>query len=261
MTHRVMPVLAIAVGTFLGAVRNRLLLIALFFAVVLIGFSVAAASVSPWEQGRLIIDVGLAASSGFGSIIAVALTISSFAGELRQRTVYPILVRPISRATFVFGKLLGVLAAMELVVTAMMLSTAATVWLFGESVPAAFWANGWLIWFEMAVVCAVALLFSTLSAPVMAACYSAAVLIAGNLSDDLMQLADRVKEGGGVAREALRVAYYILPDLHALSLRTQAANGLPIPDGFLLTASSYGFTYALTALAVAALIFSRRTVF
>ena len=64
----------IAFSTFIEAIRNRLLYIALFFVILLIGLSVAAASVSIWERGRLIIDVGLAAAIGIGSIIANIIT-------------------------------------------------------------------------------------------------------------------------------------------------------------------------------------------
>src|SRR5207249_690601 len=87
--------LVLAAGTFVEAMRNRLLMVSLLFAVVLVGASVSAASVSIGEHARLIIDVGLAAASAVGSLVAVSLTISSFAGELRRHTAYPVLARPL----------------------------------------------------------------------------------------------------------------------------------------------------------------------
>jgi hypothetical protein len=133
------------------------------------------------------------------------------------------------------------------------------VWVYGGEVPAAFWASLWLLWIEMAVVCATALLFSTLTGPVLAAAYAGAVVIAGHLSDDLTSLATRAGEKGGVlGPELLRLAYWVLPDLQALSLRTQAANALPVPPDFLSSATLYGGAYAVCAVVVAAWIFSRR---
>lgn len=254
--------LIVGITTLLEAIRNRLLLVALFFALVLVAASIAAASVSIWEQSRLIIDVGLAAASGLGSIIAIALTVASFSRELQRKTVYPILVRPIPRWAFVAGKYLGVVVAMELIVTAMVVATAGTVLLYGNIVPGAFWACLWLTWVEMGVVCAVATLFSTMAGPVLAATYTAAFVLAGNLSDDLARLAERVS-----AREApemgflLTGAYYLLPDLQAFSLRAQAANRLAVPDGFMVQGTLYGLFYCLAVLAVAMWIFSRRKAF
>jgi hypothetical protein len=254
--------LVVAVATATEAIRNRLLLVGLFFAVVLVGLSVAAASVSIWERSRLIVDVGLAAASGLGSIMAVALSVSAFAGELRRRTAYTVLVRPISRWAFVLGKYLGVVVAMELVVTIMLLATALIVSLYGDLVPAAFWACLWLTYVEIAVVCAIATLFSTLATPVLAATYAAALVLAGNLSDDVWRIAERAAdEGNQSAAWLLRAAYWLLPDMQALSLRAQAANRLPIPDDFLLPATLYGAAYAACALLIGMWIFSRRRFF
>ena len=66
--------MSLAHVTLMGALRNRLLLVTVGFGVVLIFLSMAAASVSIGEKARLIIDVGLAATSMIGSIVGIALT-------------------------------------------------------------------------------------------------------------------------------------------------------------------------------------------
>ena len=65
----------VAVMTFQEAVRNKLLLVTLVFAAILTALSISAGSVSLGHRCRLIIDVGLAAASMVGSIIAIALTV------------------------------------------------------------------------------------------------------------------------------------------------------------------------------------------
>jgi Cu-processing system permease protein len=249
--------LVIAGATLLEALRNRLLLVALFFSIVLVLASIAAAALSFGDHERMIIDLGLAAASGGGSVMAVALAVSSFAAELRKRTAYTLLARPLSRWAFVLGKLLGVTAAMWLVTTLMVVATAATVLLYGGTVPGAVWASLWLTWIEMAVVCAVATLFSSLAEPVLAATYSAGVLVAGNLADDLVDLAARDVDAPALSA-LLRGAYQLLPDLQALSARLQAANALPVPDGLVLHGTLYGVAYAACAALVAMLVFGRR---
>jgi ABC-type transport system involved in multi-copper enzyme maturation permease subunit len=246
----------LAVGTLLEALRSRLLWVTVVFAVVLVGMSVSAASVAIYERARLIVDVGLAAASGLGSLIAAAATITFFAGELRARTAYPVLARPLPRWSFVAGKFLGLWVAMLGVVAAMGVATAAVVWGFEGAIPDAFWPALFLTGIEMAVVVAVALLFASLSSPALAATYTAALLIAGNLSQDIGALAAR--QPTDEARAVFGFIYQSLPDLARLSLRTQAANNLPVPGSYVALGTTYGLLYAACALGVSMVIFSRR---
>lgn len=250
--------LVIASATVLEAFRNRLFAVAILFGLVLIAMSVAAASVSISERARLIVDVGLAASSGLGTVIAVALSITSFAGELKTHTAYPILARPLPRWAFILGKYLGVVIAMIGVVTIMVLTTALTVKLYGGELPSALWGCLWLNWIEMAVVVAVSFTFSALTVPTLAATYSAGVILAGNLATDVQAYADRLEAKGKGAASGLRVAYYVLPDLQDLSARIQAANNLELPWNLLMNGTAYGLAYAAAALALAMWVFSRR---
>ncbi|MEK7705276.1 MAG: ABC transporter permease subunit [Myxococcota bacterium] len=245
-------------ATLRESIRNRLLLTTLAFAVVLVGLSVAAASVSIGEQVRLIVDVGLAAASALGSAIAIAVTVSSFAGELTHRTAYPVLVRPLSRSVFVAGKYFGLVATMMVVASLMVLSTAAIAALYGGPVPAALWASLVLTNIEMAVVVALTLLFSSFAAPALAATYAAGFVLAGNLTSDIVAMAERFGSATAEIAPLLRVSYIVLPDLARLSARTQAANGLPVAFDLLGWATLYGLGYAATAVIVAAWLFERR---
>jgi ABC-type transport system involved in multi-copper enzyme maturation permease subunit len=250
----------VAWATLLEAVRNRLLLVAVFFAVVLVGLSVSAASVSIGEQSRLIVDVGLAAASALGSVIAIAVAISSFAGEIRRRTAYPVLARPLPRWAFVLGKYLGVLSALEAIVVIMVVATAGVVWLYGDPVPAALWWSLGLTMIEMALVVALATFFSTIASPVLAATYSVGVLLAGNLAGDIQALASQLEAKGKTLGPVLRWVYYVLPDLQRLSVRSQAANNLPVPGDFVVYGVAYGLCYAAVMLVLAMWVFSRRRV-
>lgn len=250
--------LVLAYSTLVEALRNRLFIVAILFGVVLVGMSVAAASVSIAERSRLIVDVGLAATSVLGSLIAVILSINTFASELKSHTAYPILARPIPRWGFILGKYLGVVSAMILIVSVMTVVTALTVKLYGGQVPTALWGNLWLAWIEMALICAIAFAFSSLAVPALAASYSAGLIVAGNLSNDIQRFAERLVADGKPLGQFVRAAYYAMPDLQALSARLQAANDLPLPATYLLDGTLYGLAYAFGALCIAMWTFSAR---
>ncbi len=250
--------LVIAIATLLEAFRNRLFAVAILFGLVLVAMSVAAASISIAERARLIVDVGLSAASGLGTLIAVAMSINTFAGELKTHTAFPILARPLPRWAFILGKYLGVVAAMIGVVTIMGLATAVTVKLYGGEIPSAFWGSLWLGWIEIMVVVAVSFTFCSLAVPTLAATYSAGVIIAGNLATDVQDLGARLQAKGEPFGWLLQSAYYILPDLQDLSGRIQAANNLELPVAYLWNGTLYGVSYAGVAVVIAMWVFTRR---
>lgn len=252
--------LVIGAATLLGAIRNRLVLVALVFSAVLLVLSVAAASISIAERSRLIVDVGLAASSGLGTIMAIALSIHAFAGELKSHTAFPLLARPLSRSAFILGKYLGVLASMMLVVLIMNLGTALTVTIYGGTVPNALWVCMLLNWVEMAVVVGVSFAFSSIAVPTLAAAYSAGIILAGNLATDVQSYGHSLQEKNKLMGDVLVNAYYVLPDLQDLSARIQAANDLPVPTSFVVTGVAYGTLYASAMLLIAMWSFNRRRV-
>lgn len=261
MTQTLRGVAVLGAATVLQAIRSRLLWVSVVFAVVMVGLSMSAAGVALYEQARIIVDTGLAAASGLGTAVALAATVSFFSSELKNRTAYVILARPIPRAAYIVGKFLGLWAAMILVVVAMGLATAAVVWTFDDTVPAAFWASLTLTVLEMAVAIAVAQLFCTLSVPALAATYAAGVLLAGNMSSDIAALAHRMEARAGgptLASQLMRGVFYLLPDLDKLSLRPQAANRLPVPDGYVLQGGLYALAYTALMLTLSSAIFSRR---
>ena len=244
--------------TFLGCIRNRLLLVTLVFTAVLVAVSVAAASVSLGARTRIITDTGLSAASAIGSLMAIALTISSFSHEIRNRTAYTIVVRPIPRWAYILGKYLGLALTMSTIISLMYFATAGIIIIQGESLPIAFWASIWLNIVEILLVTSIALFFSTMAVPVLAASYTGAVILAGNLSGDILLFARRAADQGHANTFIFEVFYYIVPDLQHLSLRTQAANNLPVPIDFVLHGSLYAFAYTAMAVIGAMWLFSKR---
>lgn len=55
-------------------------------------------------------DLAYSVLSGFGTVITVLTACRMIPDEIRQRTLYPLLARPIRRWEFIFGKYLGALA-------------------------------------------------------------------------------------------------------------------------------------------------------
>jgi ABC-type transport system involved in multi-copper enzyme maturation permease subunit len=113
-----------------------------------------------------------------------------------------------------------------------------------------------LIYFELMIITAVALLFSSFSSPALSALLTFFVFIIGHFSADLKNLA--TTSNGAAARLLFRALYYVLPNLTNFSLITPAAHGMTPSSSSFALAALYMVVYVGVLLASATLVFSRR---
>ena len=107
-------VTAIATNTLREAIRNKVLYVLLFFALLLISTGVLLSTLSYVERDRILQDVGLAAIRLFGAAMAIFLGVGLIHKEVDRRTIYTVLSKPLSRAEFLLGKYLGLVATLWL---------------------------------------------------------------------------------------------------------------------------------------------------
>jgi hypothetical protein len=108
---------------------------------------------------------------------------------------------------------------------------------------------------ELAVVTAVAVLFSALSTPVLSSLYTLALYLVGQWSYDLRAFAEQFPPA---LRSATHVAANLAPNLPLFNMRSLAAEGVPTSPAHLATASLYAVLYVACALALASAAFESR---
>jgi ABC-type transport system involved in multi-copper enzyme maturation permease subunit len=251
------PVIAaIAANTVRDAIRSRVLYILVFFAVVMIGTSVLLATLSYVERDRILQDVGFSAIRFFGAAIAIFMGVGLIHREVERRTIYTILSKPVTRAEFLAGKYLGLVATLWLqlaiMVAAFVLVSLATGAPLG---PGHAVALG-LVAVELAVVVAFATLFSSFATPFLAACYSVGLYLVGHLTRDLRGLG--AASDSAAVQQATVWIHRVVPDLSALNRSVEAVHGLPIPLPEVGFALLLGIAWCLGFLLVAVLVFERR---
>ncbi len=246
---------AIAANTFREAIRDRILYGLLAFAILLIGASVALADLSIGQQERLIKDIGLAAISLMGALMAVFLGITLVSKEVERRTAYTILSKPIRRYQLVLGKYLGLAATIGvnvLVMGACLALLLAWLGFWHANVAAALL----LILVEMLVVTAFATLFSAFTTATLAAIFTLAFFVIGHLTATLRALGERAPSEA--ARLVFGIVYRVLPNLEAFNLKSRVANNEAVSLVEIGLATGYGALYLTALLALAVMIFERR---
>jgi Cu-processing system permease protein len=249
-----MKVLAVAAVTVREALRRKVQVNLLLFALLLVVVSLVLSSLTVGENHRIASDLGLTAMEVMGSLIAVFLGASLVAGDVERRVLYPVIAKPISRAQYLLGRYAG-LAATLLVNLAVMGATLALMLVVDAGslrpLDLALLSAYAMMAVHFLVVAAIAILFSSFTSTTLAAIFALAVTVAGRLSGDLRTL----WSGEGAALG--RALWYVLPNLSALSLNESVVYRTP-PPAVAWLAVLYALLYAGGALALAAAIFERR---
>jgi ABC-type transport system involved in multi-copper enzyme maturation permease subunit len=246
----------LAANTVREAVRNRVLYTLVFFALLLIGTGVLLSSLSYVEQERILQDVGLAAIRIFGAAIAIFVGIGLIHNEVDRRTIYTILSKPLSRTEFLLGKYFGLLATLVLQLAIMGIAFAACSLLTQAPLGAAHVAALGMVAIEIALLVALATLFSVFTTPTLASLFTVALYLIGHLTRNLRDLGQQSHVAA--VREITALLHRILPDLESFNLSTQAVHGLPVTASDVWLPFVYGTGYVVLVLYAASVIFERR---
>ncbi len=250
---------AIARNAFREAVRDRVLYNLVLFVLILTGASIFIGELSGGQERKVIVDLGLSAMLLFGVFIAIFVGVGLVYKEIERRTIYAVFSKPVGRGEFLVGKYLGL--CLTLLVNVLVMGV-------GVSLALLYVSKGWdpliptiwpavlLIYMELMLLTAIALLFSSFSSPALSALLTFMVFIIGHFSADLKSLA--VSLGSSGARTLFTALYYLLPNLANYSFITPAAHGRAPSAGFVFATGLYALVYIAVILAAATLVFSRR---
>jgi len=255
----VSKIAAIASVTIREAIRQKLAVNLLVFAVGILAASITISSLTFGEQYRIIADIGLSAMEIFGTLIAVFLGAGLIARDVERRSLYTVIAKPVSRARYLLGRYLGLVATLLLNLAAMALVFALVLAIYTRGLgflrDTPFLAVLLSMAVRFAVVSALATLFSCFSTATLAAIFSLALVVAGHLSSDLLRYWSAQGKGAGALGTA---AFLLVPNLEALNLKEAMVYKDRIPLSFAATGVAYGLLYAAAVIALAIAVFSRR---
>ena len=249
-------VAVIALNTYKETIRDKLLYNLLIFAILLISSSVILSTLTVGERSKIIVDLSLAGVNIFGVLIAIFVGIGLVSKEIEKKTIYTIISKPVRRWQFLIGKYAGLLMVLAVNLTLM------TVFLYVAQLAGEWGLRPellkaiWMIYVELMVVTALALLFSTFTTSTLAAIFTLSLYVIGHLSSSIKEFADRI--GGTFASVIANVIYYSLPNLDYFNIKAEVVHQVPVSMTYLVWSSLYGVAYVTVILLVAVVIFQRR---
>jgi ABC-type transport system involved in multi-copper enzyme maturation permease subunit len=246
----------IALNTFKENLRDKILYNLVFFGLLLIGSSLLLSTLTIGERSKIIADLGLASVNLFGVLIAIFVGISLVNKEIERRTIYTIVAKPVSRYEFLIGKYAGLMLTLLVNMSIMAIGFMLTMLLGAGGFDLALLKALGLIFVELLVITAVAVLFSTFTSPTLSAIFTLSVYVIGHLTADLKLLG--VKSVNVLSKVVLDGLYYALPNLEYFNIKGQVVHRMPIESWYVLTALGYGLCYTAAILVLACVVFQRR---
>jgi ABC-type transport system involved in multi-copper enzyme maturation permease subunit len=249
----------VALNTFREAVRDRVLYNLVFFALLMMLAAVVVGQISIGIEESVIVSLGLSAISVIGLLISVFIGVALVSKEMERRTLYALLAKPVRRWEFVLGKFGGLVLTLA-VNTAAMTAGLFLVMLYVkhslQQSDMVVLVAAYFIWLKLALIVALALLFSCFTTPLLAILFTAGLYIVGLYVQELRNLpADVMNPAMASFTKWLS---YLLPNFENFNVMAMAAHGRTVPGRLILQNTLYVVIYCAIVLAAAAAVFSRK---
>jgi ABC-type transport system involved in multi-copper enzyme maturation permease subunit len=192
-------------------------------------------------------------------LISVFIGVGLVSKEMDKRTLYAVLAKPVRRWEFLLGKFGGLVLTLAVNTAAMGLGLFLALMYVKQTLErgdATVLVAVYFIWLKLALVVALALLFSCFTTPLLAILFTAGIYIAGLYVQELRDLPKEVMSPGMAA--FTKWFSYLLPNFENYNIMAMAAHGRAVPGSFVLQNTVYTILYCAIVLAGAMLVFSRR---
>jgi|ERR1035437_1446627 ABC-type transport system involved in multi-copper enzyme maturation permease subunit len=250
-------ILAIAKNAFREAVRDRILYNLILFVLLITASAILLGELTAGQEARVIVDLGLSAVLIFGTFIAIFVGVSLVWKEIEKRTVYSIFSKPVGRGEFIVGKYIGLCLTLFVNVAVMGVGVSlALLYVDGGKLVWTIWPAVLLIFLELTLINAIAIMFSSFSTPALSALLTFLLFVIGHFSTSLRDLSQGMRSTA--ARYVIEAIYYVLPNFSHFSLVTETANGLVPSTPMVFGAIGYAVVYDIILLTLTVVIFSRR---
>lgn len=249
----------VIVNTFREAVRDRVLYNLIFFALMMIAAAVLVGQISIGIEHLVIINLGLTSISLFGLVMAVFIGVGLVYKEIDKRTLYSILSKPVRRWEFLLGKYGGLVLTLVVNTLFMTLGLFAVLLYVSRTLLATdayILVAVYFILLKLALVTALALLFSCFSSPLLSMVFTLGLYVAGALASDVRSFG--ALTGSPLLAKATAVLYYLLPNFANFNVIASVAHGRPIALSLVAQNTAYALIYIGLVLLAASAIFSNR---
>jgi len=210
-------------------------------------------------EESVIVSLGLSAISVIGLLISVFIGVALVSKEMEKRTLYALLAKPVRRWEFLLGKFGGLVLTLAVNTAAMAAGLFLVMLYLKHSLQredAVVLVAVYFIWLKLALIVALALMFSCFTTPLLAILFTAGLYIVGLYVQELRNLPVDVMSPAMAA--FTKWLSYLLPNFENFNVMAMAAHGRTVPGTLVLQNTLYAVIYCAIVLTGAAAVFSRK---
>jgi len=221
--------------------------------------AIAVGQISVGIEQTVIVSLGLSAISVIGLLISIFIGVALVSKEMDKRTLYALLAKPVRRWEFLLGKFAGLVLTLAVNTAAMALGLLLVMIYMKHSLErsdAVVLVAVYFILLKLALIVALALLFSCFTTPLLAILFTVGLYIVGLYVQELRNLPVEVMSPAMSA--FTKWLSYLLPNFENFNVMAMAAHGRAVPGALILQNTLYTVVYCTIVLTAAAVVFSRR---
>lgn len=249
------PLVAMTATAVRDVLHQKLLYGVLVVAVGFILSSLALVHLTIGQWERLVTDIGVSSIGISTTLVAVFFGASCISREVERKTLYFVLSKRVSRASFLLSKLSALALVILLIDITLLLVVGAVLFLTGyrlgyQAIAAAM--GGFL---EAVMLAAIAAMFSSFTTSTLAAIYTLAFFVIGHL---IGQVSFVTAQASPALRAIGGVLSTVMPNFELVNFKRHAVDQLPVGGRDLGYAAVYAAGYVAIFYILAVLAFRRR---
>ncbi len=248
--------LKVAQYTFIEVYRSKVMFSILFIAIGLVVVSYVASEFAYGAPAKVALDFGFGLMVISNLVMAIFIGTTLLSKEIESRTLYMILSRPISRISFMFGKILG-LSSVLIVNTVLLSSFSVGIYYYLKGVPSSIMI--WTAWFSLVeafIIMLFAVLYSLITSNGLAVIYTIFTWIVGH------SFATTTKsvfaKSSLFFSNLLKATSFIIPDLDKINLKDLMIYEQSISLNFIVYTQLYVTFYIAALLLVISHVFKNK---
>nr|MDD3720180.1 ABC transporter permease [Candidatus Gracilibacteria bacterium] len=246
----------IALNTFREITRNKFLYLIIFFAFVLIVFSISLGKLTIGDDSKIITDFGLGMIEIFGFLSVLFVGSQLLFKEIEGKTIFLILSKPIKRWEFIIGKFLGFSLCIALIVLLQAILFFIVLFLKDISI------TGLIIWsliftfFKLEILLGLVFFFSTFMSNILTILVSVMIYFISHSFSLLLDLVNKTENI--ILINSIKVVQLLFPPFEALNIKDVIGSFTDFKPLYFLFNTTYSLVYLSLIIIFTVLIFNRK---
>lgn len=251
-----MKIIGVILNTFRESIRDKVFITIIIFAVLVMAGGKIIQPLALGEEAKVVKDIGLNSIALFSTLIAILVGGRLVYKEIEKRTLYLIITRPIHRWQFIVGKYFGLLLVLFESILIMTCAFYLIMILLNISAGLNLLLSVLFTFFELLVITAIAILFSTFSTPITGAVFTFAIYFIGHLTRDLKTFGAMSKSNA--VKTLCDIMYYVLPNLANFNIKGEVVHNVTIAPQIIVLTIAYAVVYSAIIVFASCIIFQRK---